>query len=428
MKKLFKYILLSLFYCLWVHSSFSQSRTNSSSSNWLFVQVEDSSDSEISSQANTLYFDKNNMPCKPGEAYYFRLLPFENFKSPEGIVKDYYSNTLKLKFSGRYYKYNIKNETANTSFQGECDFYEENGIKTTKTYLNGQIKKEKTFNLKGQIIYEALYNDDLTKKYFISYYYDSNGKQNAIMQGKYNPISRSDDGKKRIFYPTGEAYMDIDYENGCPKSIATFYTKTGDSYPVVIQEFVCDNPKEWFFINDLSFRKKPITNPNENTSSLHIKSLNDNIGVYYTSISNNFSKKPIEISFSFEQINKANTPEIGIVWQYQSPQNYAYFTVNLLKNTYEINAIVNGEKKKYMLGFSNKISPTLLLQSHVQLRIFLDPNNDVFQYWINDTKLDFNKFPQLFIKENNSWNIGCLINPIEIGNEVELNKLEIKMY
>ncbi len=411
-----------------IQPSFSQTKTASGSSEWVRVRTTAYTETEISNtQANTLYFDKNNTPCKASEAYYFRLLPFEDFRSPEGIVKDYYSNSLKLRFSGKYFKYNAKNENSNTNFQGDCDFFEENGKKTTKSYLDGQLKKEKIFNPKGQIIYEALYNDDLTKKYFISYYYDINGKQNGIFQGKYNPISRLEEGKKRTFYPSGEIYMDIDYENGCPKSIATFYSKTGESYPAVIQEFVCENPKEWYFINNLSFRKNILTNPNENTNAMVLKSLNDNIGVYYTSISNDFSRKPIEISFTFDQINKDNSPEIGIIWQYQSPQNYAYFTINPIKNTYEINAIINGEKKKYMLGYTNKIKADMR-QSSIQMKMLIDPGNEAFQYWINGTKLDFDKFPQLFIKENNSWNIGCLINPIEIGNEIELKKIEIKMY
>lgn len=375
-------------------------------------------------QDKVVYFDKQDKVTTVQNAYYIRRARFNDERIPEGVVQDYYLSGMKKKFIGSYYNYNPDNEKLNDKFQGICEFYGEDGSQTTKVYQNGELLEEKKVMANGKLIYEMQLNTNKTKKYYEEHLYDEKGTEIGVIQGRYNSVLKAEEFRKRLFSSTGKTIADIDYIGECPKNKATYYAESGLSFPVLFQDFSCEPNNEWLYSNFEIFDKFF----DKSRKAFQLKSNRTGEAFLYLPTPNDFQKKPFEITASFEKMPRSTTPEFGMTWHFQDTNNYAYFSVNLENQTFEINAKINGEVKKYMTGIRNQINIENTT-STIYLKVTADPANNTFQYFVNDQAIiGYNKFPNALLKDIKVWNIGYFIKSKEQNNAIELKKFEIKMF
>lgn len=371
--------------------------------------------------AKPLYFDSQNRLTKPENAYFYRKAQFdERTNQPKGAVEDFYTNGDKPKFKGAYDRYNSADEERNNKYDGTCEFYAEDGAKIIRTYNNGRSTYETRFNSSGRTVAQALFNiDGKTRKEFIEYLFDKSGVEIGNVRGRYNTSTGLEESKQ-VITQNGKVYSIIDFAGNCPTNKATFYTESGQEYGAIFQDFTCvPDLSGWKFSNGSDFQP---THKQENKQYL-IRSTQEQVGFLHLPVAYDFYKKEFEIDATFEQITTGSMAEVGIVWQYKDPQNYAHFKVNTVKSIFEIDALEEGESMKFMAG----VNPSLGAIMDGPLKLSVKKSGGRFKYTVNGQpiKIPESKFP-LLDDESKTWNIGFFFKASKPNQSIVLKHLTIK--
>lgn len=371
-----------------------------------------------------LYFDSQNKQTSADKAYYFRKIKFNQNQLPVGLVEDFYAKTKAPKFSGNYFFYKHVDEINNNSYQGECTFYAENGVKTINKYVDGKITESKVYLASGKLQKEESYNNKIRKS-FTENLFDKDGNEIGNIVGRYNPTLKVDEYRKLVTDINGVFESITEYEGNCPKLKVTKYQDLGVPYAAYVQDFTCrpNTAKDWTFQNSQGYT---ITH-NESEKYFQVNSSDASEGFLFTPIISDFSSKKFEISTVFQKSKSENIKEIGMVWQYQNENNYNYFVINLEKKTFEINSKINGEVGRYMIG----IKPQINIgdsQTTYTLKLVADPINKKFSYFVDDKEIQgFNKIPTILTSNLKNWNIGFKFKAMKANESINLKKIEVKL-
>ncbi|AXE21778.1 hypothetical protein DR864_28300 (plasmid) [Runella rosea] len=372
-----------------------------------------------------MYFSKQNRYTSKEKAYFYRVAQFDpSSRQPKGWVEDFYTDSNKPKFKGQYDRYNNDDEANNNKFDGTCEFYEEDGAKRICKYNKGRLESESKFNKEGQTISQAQYAFDGRRKSFTEYIFDKNGKQIGTLIGGIDPGSGLEKATQQLFL-NDKFHSAIEYIGGCPSNQGEFMSETGVKYNAVFQDFTCspDNDKLWKFSNSSNFTTTHFKDKNS-FSVRSTPSPQAQAGFLHTPVSHDFYKKPFEIEAIFELSDLRSMPELGIVWQYMDPKNYAYFKINTAKKIFEINDIEEDTPDDLMKGVKNQL-PEL---TDNQVKLTLKKVGDDFFYLVNDQALPFAKvkFPRLE-RDSKTWNIGFYFKASTSNESIILKHLEIKL-
>lgn len=374
----------------------------------------------------TIYFDKNDKKTTQDKAYYFRKVQFDSQNNPIGNVEDRFKANNNLKFTGTYFRYNADEELTNTSFQGDCIFFSEDGTRSVRTYKDGELQKEITFLANSKVKSEQIFNANQTRRYFKEITYGADGAETENIVGKYNTTLKTETYTKTLLNSTGKKAMVIEYENKCPKPVALFFDENGKEVPATLQDFSCSvNTKDWSWQGNQVYLASYL----ETERKYQILSNNAGMGALTIPIEGDFKKKVFEISAEFETSKQQeNMPEFGIVWQYINDDNYSYFVLNATSKTFEINMKVKGELKKFMTG----IKPQLNLPTDTNkylLKIVANPTQNKYEYFVNGQKIEsYNKFPAIPDVDLKKMNSGFVFKPAKGGESILLNKFECKLF
>ncbi|AEI51500.1 hypothetical protein [Runella slithyformis] len=397
-----------------------------------FQQVEGvKADLKPLESVEVMYFSKQNRYTKRENAYFYRKGQFDpRTRQPKGMVQDFYAGTDKPKFKGQYERYNNDDESNNNKYDGTCEFYSEDGAKSIRIYSKGRLTQEARFNKAGQPTAEAQYNFDGKRKNFKEFLFDENGTQIGTLIGGYDSNSGLEKATQQLFQ-NGKFHSAIEFIGGCPKNEAKFMDEDGTEYRAFFQDFTCEPDNLWKFTNSSNFEvthRKP-------EKAYSIRSLQSQTGFLHLPVTHDFYKKSFEIEAVFDVTGQRSMTEFGIVWEYQDPQNYSYFTIDPVKQVYEINAVKEGTVRKYMTG----INPQKLDLSEPQIKINYRKTGSEIFYTVNGQPLrftttrntglqTFNKSARVDLeKEYKTWNIGFLFKSQAPNESILLKGLKIKL-
>ncbi|WP_337040343.1 hypothetical protein [Emticicia sp. 17c] len=372
-----------------------------------------------------IYFDRNYKQTSADKAYYYRKAQFDQSQAPVGIVEDYYKGTNKLKFIGKFLRYDTQNEAENRAYQGDCIFYAEDGTKSVRTYNNGELEKDFSYYADGKIKSEQLYNTNKTRKYFKEVVYDKNGLEKEVIVGKYNAALKIETATKYIYDDKGKQQMLIDYEDNCPMANVTYFGENNTEYRAVLQNFTCvANPKEWSWQGAEGFKASFL----EKENKYQILTNTDKVeGALTVPVTGDFKGRPFEVVAEFDKPKQTDIKEFGIVWQYQDKDNYSYFIINTEENTFSINAKAKGEAMKFMTGIKPQLTD-IPQSGKYMLKIAVDPTQNKFIYSVNGQAISgYNKFPFNHLIDMKKINAGFVFKSLKANESIVLTKFEFKL-
>jgi hypothetical protein len=382
-----------------------------------------------------IYFDKQNR--KPGSktnAYFYRRVKFDQSSNkPIGTVTDFYASTNKPKFVGQYRKYEDLYEEKNRDFEGRCLFYEENGAYSIRNYSNRHLLNETRYNEKGQVTAQIEYTSDGKRKRFSEYTADKNGRKLRNLEGSYNSKTGKEEAREETFYESEKLKSTKDFIDDCPKPKGTFYKENGEKYDAYFQDFTC-NPlysQGWKFANGSSFQ----TSHKKEARKYEIRAeQGKQAGIFHLPVSYDFYNNAYEIAAVFDLSGSRPMQEVGIVWEFQDSQNYAYLKVNLTTKTFEINSVKDGVTQKYMAGI--KPQPFTVTDSNVKIvfrktaheRVFILNDEPLKYQKSSGQQVNYDKFVRVNLeKDFKTWGVGFYFKSAVINESIILKSLEVKL-